>query len=160
AALPWVFHNVVPTPCQGGGFLGSAYDPFRITGDPKKLRYDAEMLQTPPELSARRIADRKRLLGQVEGTATGPPSRPEVELESLYARAYDLLRSEAVRQALDVEQEDPRVRARYGLYAEYEPGPTNGAQYGYGRNLRGQNLLLARRLVEAGVPFVNIYDFR
>src|SRR5262245_40399921 len=160
AALPWVFHNVVPTPCQGGGFLGSAYDPFRITGDPKKLRYDAEMLQTPPELSARRIIDRKRLLVQVEGTGALPLSRSAIELESLYARAYDLLRSEAVRQALDIEQEDVRTRARYGVYAEYEPGSTNGAEHGYGRNLRGQNLLLARRLVEAGVPFVNIYDFR
>src|SRR5262245_33821 len=160
AALPWVFHNVVPTPCQGGGFLGSAYDPFRITGDPQKLRYDAEMLQTPPELSRQRIADRQRLLGQVEGTvATDPPSRPAVEFESLYARAYDLLGSEAVRKALDIESEDPLVRARYGLYADHQRGATNGAENGYGRNLRGQNLLLARRLVEAGVPFVNIYDF-
>jgi hypothetical protein len=161
AALPWVFHNVVPTPCQGGGFLGSAYDPLRITGDPQKLRYDAEMLKTPPELTAPRIADRKRLLSQVDGTAApGQPARPAVELESLYARAYELLGSEAVRRALDIEQEDPRVRARYGLYSEYQPGPTNGSEHGYGRNLRGQNLLLARRLVEAGVPFVNIYDFR
>ncbi len=161
AALPWVFHNVVPTPCQGGGFLGSAYDPFRITGDPQKLRYDAEMLQTPPDLGAQRIADRRRLLDQVEGTVPpGPSARQALELESLYTRAYDLLGSEAVRQALDIEQEDPRVRARYGLYAEYQPGATNGAENAYGRNLRGQNLLLARRLVEAGVPFVNIFDFR
>jgi hypothetical protein len=161
AALPWVFHNVVPTPCQGGGFLGSAYDPLRITGDPKKLQYDAELLQIPAELTSRRISDRKLLLTQVEGTcAQGKPARPAVDLESLYVRAYDLLESEAVRQALNIEQEDPRTRARYGLYAEQPAGPTNGAEHGYGRNLRGQNLLLARRLVEAGVPFVNIYDFR
>jgi hypothetical protein len=161
AALPWVFHNVIPTPCQGGGFLGSAYDPFRITGNPQKLQYDAEMLQVPAELTTRRISDRKHLLGQVDGIgATREPSRPTVDLESLYSRAYDLLESEAVRQALKIDQEDLQVRARYGLYAEQPQGSTNGAEQGYGRNLRGQNLLLARRLVEAGVPFVNIYDFR
>jgi Protein of unknown function (DUF1501) len=39
-------------------------------------------------------------------------------------------------------------------------GPTDGAELGFARHMRGQNLLLARRLVEAGVPFVNVYDFK
>jgi uncharacterized protein (DUF1501 family) len=39
-------------------------------------------------------------------------------------------------------------------------GGGNGAEMGYARHMRGQNLLLARRLVEAGVPFVNVYDFK
>jgi hypothetical protein len=161
AALPWVFHNVIPTPCQGGGFLGSAYDPFRIAGDPQKLQYNAEMLQVPPELTSQRISDRKQLLTQVDGSlAPGQAARPAVELESLYTRAYDLLDSEAVRQALRIDQEPPHVRERYGLYTDFQAGGTNGAEMGYGRNLRGQNLLMARRLVEAGVPFVNVYDFR
>ena len=58
-----------------------------------------------------------------------------------------------------------RVRERYGFGAEPVAvgeggGGGNGAELGYARQLRGQNLLLARRLVEAGVPFVNVYDFR
>ncbi|MBS0266465.1 MAG: DUF1501 domain-containing protein [Planctomycetes bacterium] len=161
ASLPWVFNNVIPVPCQGGGFLGSAYDPFRITGDPVKIQYDAEMLHIPAGLNPQRIADRKHLLNVVEaGTQAGPPARPALELDSLYTRAYDLLESEAVRQALQIDQEPAEVRQRYGVYTEYQPGQTTGAENGYGRNLRGQNLLVARRLVEAGVPFVNVYDFK
>ena len=61
--------------------------------------------------------------------------------------------------------ESPATRERYG----YGPAPAttgegggggNGAELGYGRQMRGQNLLMARRLVEAGVPFVNVFDFR
>ncbi|MFN0055347.1 MAG: DUF1501 domain-containing protein [Planctomycetales bacterium] len=159
AALPWVFHNVVPTPCQGGGFLGSAFDPLRITGNPEQLRYDAEMLTVPAELTARRIADRRSLLSTVE-SQSAPAARSALELDSLYARAYNLLTSEAVRRALNIEAEDRATRERYGMYSDFQAGSTNGSENGYGRNLRGQNLLLARRLVEAGVPFVNVYDFR
>lgn len=39
-------------------------------------------------------------------------------------------------------------------------GAGNGAEQGYARHMRGQNLLIARRLVEAGVPFINVYDFK
>ena len=57
------------------------------------------------------------------------------------------------------------MRDRYG----FGPGPVavgegggggNGAEMGYAREMRGQNFLLARRLVEAGVPFVNVTDCR
>ena len=161
ASLPWVFHNVIDVPCQGGGFLGSAYDPFRISGDPQKLQYDAELLQIPAGLSNQRITERKQLLATVEsGRSDDQRARPTVDFESLCTRAYDLLDSEAVRQALRIDLEKPETRARYGLANEFQPGTTTGAENGFGRNLRGQNLLLARRLVEAGVPFVNVYDFR
>jgi hypothetical protein len=80
-------------------------------------------------------------------------------------RAYQLLESEAVRQALDIEQESVRTRERYGYYPVAVSvgeggGGTNGAELGMDRHMRGQNLLLARRLVEAGVPFINVYDFK
>jgi len=70
-----------------------------------------------------------------------------------------------VRRALDVSREDPRTRDRYGYFHASVPvgeggGGGNGAEMGYARHMRGQNLLLARRLVEAGVPFVNVYDFK
>ncbi len=44
-ALPFAFHNVVPVPCQGAGFLGSAYDPMRIDVDVAQMRYCAETLR-------------------------------------------------------------------------------------------------------------------
>ncbi|MFO1003431.1 MAG: hypothetical protein U0936_24125 [Planctomycetaceae bacterium] len=45
ASLPYVFQNVVPTPCQGGGFLGTAYDPLLIDVDPTQKIYPVEMLR-------------------------------------------------------------------------------------------------------------------
>ncbi|HUG91587.1 MAG TPA: DUF1501 domain-containing protein [Planctomycetaceae bacterium] len=161
AALPFMFHNVVDVPCQGGGFLGSAFDPLLISGDPERVRYRAEMLARPLDLSLERIAHRRRLLTGLEDRLRLAEATPGAgELRGLYERAYDLLGSEAVAQALDVTQESPSTRERYGFGGEHARGPTNGAEHGWGRNLRGQNLLLARRLVEAGVPFVNVYDFR
>ena len=52
------------------------------------------------------------------------------------------------------------MRDRYGFSDAQVTTGGNGAEKGYGRNMRGQNLLLARRMVEAGVPFVNVYDFK
>ena len=94
ASLPFVFHNVVPTPCQGGGFLGSAHDPLRIDVDTAKREYQVDVLQH-------------------------------------------------------------KTRDRYGFGSA-----TGNGDPGYAHQMRGQNYLLARRLVEAGVPFINIYDYK
>jgi uncharacterized protein (DUF1501 family) len=162
AALPYVFRNVVPTPCQTGGFLGSAYNPFQINGDPETLGYQSESLKLPAELTIERVAARTELLRQVDAGAGLAPGAASLRLREHYQKAFDLLGSEAVRRALDIEREDSRTRDRYGRVTGMNgaAGGTNGAENGFARNLRGQNLLLARRLVEAGVPFVNIYDFR
>jgi hypothetical protein len=160
AALPWVFHNVVDTPCQGGGFLGAAYDPLRINGDPETVDYSAQMFDRRKGLPLARIAERRQLLGQIERPSDLAGLQAATRLRGFYDKAFDLLQSEAVRDALDITQEPGKIRERYGLSNHEPQGAGNGAQQGYGRNLRGQNLLLARRLVEAGVPFVNIYDFK
>lgn len=160
AALPWVFHNVVPTPCQGGGFLGKALDPFQITGDPKTLTYRNEALTSPETLPSGRLAERRSLLEQIDrGLPVSATTTAMTELRSFYERAYELIGSPTVARALDIDSEPTRLRERYGMMKEIPRGGGNGAEKGFGRNLRGQNLLLARRLVEAGVPFVNIYDF-
>ena len=160
AALPWVFHNVVPTPCQGGGFLGKAFDPFQITGDPKTLTYANEALKSPETLPALRLAGRRSLLNQIDaGLPAAATTLAMTDLKSFYERAYELIQSPMVSRALDIDSEPTALRERYGMMKEIPRGGGNGAEKGYGRNMRGQNLLLARRLVEAGVPFVNIYDF-
>src|SRR5947209_1353889 len=74
AALPFVFHNVVPTPCQGGGFLGAAYDPFQVVVDPETRTYRAELLDAPEGLSPARRARRRGLLGAMEGGSAPPPN--------------------------------------------------------------------------------------
>jgi uncharacterized protein (DUF1501 family) len=82
-------------------------------------------------------------------------------LSRYYDKAYRLLESTALRQALDLNEESPATRERYGFDSPVPSGGNPlGGQAGFAREMRGQNLLLARRLVEAGVPFVNVYDFR
>lgn len=153
AALPFVFHNVVPTPCQGGGFLGTAFDPFRVAVNPDKQNYVVDELALRDELPAQRIRTRFDLLTALQ-PSSNVRSSPAGNLEQFYDKAYQLLSSEQVRRALDLSQETTATRERYGVY----PANTPGA--GHARHMRGQNLLVARRLVEAGVPFVNVYDFR
>ncbi len=159
AGLPFVFHNVVDTPCQGGGFLGSAFDPFHITVDPEKRQYTVEELLLRQELPSQRIGQRRDLLTALrpqlpleENSSTG--------IEQFYQKAYQLLGSEKVRRALDLSEETDSTRERYGVYATTQQGGSGGGEHGYGRHMRGQNLLIARRLVEAGVPFINVYDFK
>ena len=157
AALPWVFHNVVDTPCQGGGFLGSAYDPFRIDGNPAKVNYSAEMFARPSDLSIQRLEQRKSLaqrLASDPALNSLPKSR---ELKALYTKAIELMQSQEVARALRIEDEPQQMRERYGMYPDKAPA---GKRRVHGHQLRGQNILLARRLVEAGVPFVNVYDYR
>jgi uncharacterized protein (DUF1501 family) len=155
ASLPFVFHNVVPTPCQGGGILGAAHDPLRIEVDPARREYQVEVLRPREGLDRQRVHARHDLMRQLrEGSAATP-------INSFYDRAIRLLDSESLRRALDIGSEPARVRERYGFRAEAPPreGDSAGA-LGYARHMRGQNFLLARRLVEAGVPFVNVYDFK
>ena len=157
AALPWVFHNVVDTPCQGGGFLGSAYDPFRINGNPAKVNYSAEMFARPSDLSIQRLEQRKSLAQRLASDPALERLPKSQQLKALYTKAIELMQSEAVARALRIEDEPQKVRERYGMYPDKAPA---GKRRVHGHQLRGQNVLLARRLVEAGVPFVNVYDYR
>jgi hypothetical protein len=159
AALPFVFHNVVDTPCQGGGFLGAAFDPFRVTVDPEKQRYTVEELLLRQELPPGRIGSRRKLLSALQTDVALEP-KSSTGLAQFYDKAYQLLGSETIRRALDLSEESAATRERYGVYPTVAQGGTNGAEHGYARHMRGQNLLVARRLVEAGVPFVNVYDFK
>jgi hypothetical protein len=158
ATLPFQFHNVVPTPCQGAGFLGSSFDPFGIEGDPATRSYRAELLASPEGVGSDRRDRRRALLGTLEHAL---PSSFEGRMSRHFDKAYQLLASEVVRRALDLSREDPRLLDRYGsAEGPWAPGSTTRAESGYARNMRGRNLVLARRLVEAGVPFVNVNDFK
>jgi len=159
AVLPWLFHNVIDVPCQGGGFLGSTYDPFRIAGDPKTGAFRADSLKRPRNLSLARISRRRNLLNILDVSRTATTASGE-QLSALYDRAYGLLESKRLHTAMQIDHEPAETRRRYGLGTDGTRGGGNGAEKAYGRNLRGQSLLLARRLVEAGIPFINVNDFR
>jgi hypothetical protein len=140
-ALPHVMYNVVPLPGQTAGFLGAAHNPFQITRDPNAPGFRVDELELPGDLPLGRLEDRKALLAQVEAQARRAEERAGRRTMTVYQeRAFNLLHSEKVRRAFNLTGESPQVRERYG------------------RTKLGQSLLLARRLVEAGVRFVNVND--
>jgi hypothetical protein len=125
---------------EGGGFLGRKYDPFRILQDPNRPNFQVQALTPPAEISLERIAGRRDLLDQLDRqahrfldgqTATGVSGHQEL--------AWNLLSSAQSRKAFDLKAETPQTRDRYG------------------RHKFGQGVLLARRLVEHGVPLVTVY---
>ena len=123
---------------EGGGTLGSAYDPFRIDYEPG-VGLKLPSVTLPDEVSPARLDGRWNLLRQVGGSA--PPSRgpdPTAEMDRHYALAHTLMASRRSLAALDVEG---------------EPG---GVREAYGPHRFGQCCLIARRLVGAGVPFVQV----
>ena len=166
AALPFVFHNVIDTPCQGGGFLGTRFDPLQVSLDLETKGYRAGALALPSGHSSSLLTDRRRLLNTLELAAASKALTPIGEQWRIFSeKAFQLLGSETLRRALDLTLESTATRDRYGYGTDPVSvgeggGGGNGSEMGMGKQMRGQNLLCARRLVEAGVPFVNVYDFR
>ena len=125
---------------KGGaaGYLGKAFDPYRLYQDPNK-EIRLEDLTMRPEVTPERLKDRVTLLKGING------SMKELEkavsgyaLNEYYEKAYDLVLSGKARDAFDLTKETEKVRDRYG------------------RTTFGQGALLARRLVEAGTRFVQL----
>jgi hypothetical protein len=140
-ALPHVMYNVVQLPGQTAGFLGAAYQPFQVTRDPNAPDFQVGELGLPADLPPARLEDRRSLLNLVDAQIRRADRRAGRGAMTVYQqRAFDLLRSQTVRRAFDLSRETPAGRERYG------------------RHTLGQSLLLARRLVEAGVRFVNVND--
>lgn len=121
----------------GGGTLGGRYDPFMV-GASADGEVSVPALDLLHDLNPARIDDRRHLQSQLD---RAPRLLESTELDGwrrTYGRAYDLLAEPAARAAFDLTQETPQTRARYG------------------RTVFGQSALLARRLVEAGVPYVQL----
>ncbi|MFM7129189.1 MAG: DUF1501 domain-containing protein, partial [bacterium] len=102
----------------------------------------------------------RQLLDQMESISPCPNSQ-----NILLEKAYRLLNSKELQHAMNLTQESDKTRERYGFF-EAPVIKSNGVIQGkvkevpFAWQMRGQNLLMARRLVEAGVPFVNVNDFR
>lgn len=137
--LPWMaFHPSAPggrAPGQHGGWLGRKYDPLLVTGDPSKPDWKVDELSLADGISYERIDSRRQLLGEIDRQRAQLDS---AEVSGLKQKAFGLLSSQKARQAFDLAEEPEGVRDRYG------------------RNIHGQCLLLARRLVEHGVPLVSV----
>jgi len=127
-----------PCPGQNGGFLGASYAPFSIQGDPNEDSFVVDGLQET--VAGPQMTDRQSLLRAIDqGLGQLAHDRRVEDLGRYQQQAFSLLTSEATRRAFEIRTEPARVRERYG------------------RHKYGQSLLLARRLVEAGVRLVTVY---
>jgi hypothetical protein len=123
---------------EGGGPLGAFYDPFRLEYDPAHgTRVPA--LQLPPDLTPERLGDRRRLVEAFDGLARrADAARSAGALDEYRGQALALLTDPAAARLFDLAGEPDSLKDRYG------------------RTRFGQSCLLARRLVERGVPFVQV----
>lgn len=123
---------------EGGGSLGSVYDPFRLGYDPEAGVLLGEI--NPPEpITAARVDRRQQLLQAQGASSTGvSATRETAAMERFYRQAFSLMTSTEGRRVFDLARETDRLRDSYG------------------RTRFGQSCLLARRLVEAGVPFIQV----
>jgi hypothetical protein len=141
-ALPSMLHDGDggEVPGQGPGLLGQRWAPFLVKGDPTRSDFSIKALSLPQDVGAGRFRGRVSLQmaldKQAERLSGAPAAR---DLGSHYEQAFRLLGSPHARQAFNLASEPSRVRERYGNHHF------------------GQSCLLARRLVEAGVPLVTVY---
>jgi uncharacterized protein (DUF1501 family) len=141
--LPAYFSIPDMTRSGGPSFFGAQYAPFVVNDDPNGANFRIRDVALPGGLAGERFLDRKSLRQQVDrlvrihDEAAADPVR---EVDKFFQQSYDLVASPAAQKAFDIHQESEAVRERYG------------------RNSFGQRALLARRLVEAGVPFITLND--
>ncbi len=123
---------------EGGGPLGPAYDPFRLEYDPAKGT-KVPALQLPADLTPERLADRRKLMDSLSAfDRKVDASLAVATLDDYRSRAMTMLTSTKMQAMFDLSKESPKLANAYG------------------RTRFGQSCLLARRLVEAGVPFVQV----
>lgn len=127
---------------HGGGHLGPSYSPFSILGDPNDPKFRVQDLALPATLATNRFQRRRDLSAALsESFRRQHVTDVQAAVDKFTTQAYHLVTSPQAQAALDVSRENDKTRDRYG------------------RNQFGQRLLLARRLVEAGVGVVTASDF-
>lgn len=141
--LPAYFSMPDMTRSGGPNFLGAQYAPFVVSDDPNSEQFRIRDVAIPRGLVEDRFLGRKDLRQQVDrlprivGEAAADPVR---DVDKFYEQGYQLVMSKEAQQAFEIQREPEAMRNRYG------------------RNGLGQRALLARRLVEAGVPFITLSD--
>lgn len=127
----------------GPSFLGAKNAPFVISDNPNNSGFRVRDVTIPTEVSDMRAKSRAELrssLDRLKRVNDLVAEDPAVEFDEFYSQGFELVNSESAQAAFDISQEPDATRDKYG------------------RNDFGQRLLLARRLTEVGVPFVNVYS--
>ncbi len=137
-------YMTIPRISRSGGpnFLGAQHAPFVIGGDPNSKGFKVRDVVLPDKISEGRATTRedlRRSLDRMRRIQDAAAEDPSLGFDQYYGQAVDLINSPKAQAAFDIEREDEKTRESYG------------------RNSLGQRMLLARRMVEAGVSFVTVY---
>ena len=141
AGLPPYFSLPEMTRSGGPNFLGARHAPFVVADDPNHAAFRVRDVTIPQDVADGRAMTRRELRTQMDGLlrfqdrSTGDPV---LGVDENFQQAVSLMTSPAALAAFEIQRESPLVRDTYG------------------RSAFGQRALLARRLVEAGVPFVTL----
>lgn len=135
----------MPSMSRSGGpnFLGAKYAPFVVGGDPNQDRFRVRDVELPRGIEDTRFQSRRdlrHLVDRLPRFEDPSVADPVVAVDEFFQQAVELVTTPEAQKAFDLSSEPDAVREAYG------------------RNSFGQRALLARRLVEAGVPFVTLYD--
>lgn len=139
--LPYKTQEGAGGPLQPGflaGFLGAAHDPFWVVDDPNAPSFEVQNLALPSSVDLDRFTSRNQLLSGLDRhmDVRGEPAL--ASMTDFQRQAFHLLTSPKAKLAFDVSQEKAETREKYG------------------RNIYGQSVLLARRLLEAGTRMVTV----
>lgn len=136
---PYVCIPNMPNEFAGSGYLSSSFGPFALGDDPRNPNFKVRDLDLAGGVDVDRFSRRKAALAAINSRFGGMVTADSVKaMDTFYERAYSLLDSPQAREAFDINKEDAALRD------------------GYGRHEAGQRLLMARRLVEAGVRLVTL----
>jgi hypothetical protein len=143
AGLPAYFSMPDMSRSGGPNFLGAKYAPFVVSDNPSSPSFRVRDVALPDGLTGDRFEGRRDIRAQLDrmqritDKAAGDPA---LALDEHYQQAHELISSKEAQAAFDIQREPDRVREAFG------------------RSAFGQRALLARRLVEAGVPFITLYE--
>ncbi len=136
---PYVCVPNQPNEYAGSGYLSSSFAPFSLGSDPASRNFRVRDLTLPGGVDEKRFTRRRSILDAVNAHFHEKEKGDNLDaMDTFYKRAYSMISSEGAREAFNIEAEPAKLRDEYG------------------RNAAGQRMLLARRLVEAGVRFVSL----
>jgi hypothetical protein len=141
-------------PGTGPAYLGVAHKPFETGADPASAGpFRMPNFGLAEGVTLQRLGDRRGLLDSFDRIRQDMDSSGQMAaMDEFNRRAWELVTSPAARGAFDLDQEPAAIRDRYGFMPAFDPGAANRC----GAPAWSQRILLARRLVEAGVRLVTV----
>jgi hypothetical protein len=141
-------------PGTNSAYLGVAHKPFETLADPAQSGpFRVPNFDLPAGITLERLGDRRSLMTSFDSLRRDADRTGQVEaLDRFGQKAWSILTSKAAREAFDLDSEPGKVRERYGFMPAFDPKASNRC----GAPAWSQRILLARRLVEAGVRLVTV----